>query len=247
MKEPDTNLLDHLERKLHQHNVICGGWGHKAFECPSLNFRRGRLPRRKREQKPPFNYQQRARQAQPKHKNKSELRTIHDRYHNPDPIARLIGKHNESLVVVDDVKYPGLLDSGAQMSTITISQAKKMGLKIQSLDNLLDIEGSGGVTVPHDVKYPGLLDSGAQMSTITIIQAKKMGLKIQISDNLLDIEGSGGVTVAYIGYVEVNLQIPEIQAYNEDILMVMHDSMYGRYGSICHCNHTYPCCIRSDN
>ena len=73
----------------------------------------------------------------------------------------MIGKHNENLVVVDDVKYPGLLD-------------------IHSLDNLLDIEGSSGVSVP------------------------------------------------YIGYVEVNLKIPEVKAYNEDVLMmVMNDSRYG--------------------
>ena len=44
---------------------------------------------------------------------------------------------------MDGVKYPGLLDSGAQMLTITISQAKKMGLKIQNLENMLDIEGGG--------------------------------------------------------------------------------------------------------
>ena len=46
-----------------------------------------------------------------------------------------------SLVIVEGEEYPGLLDSGAQMSTITISQAKKMGLKIQSLENKIDIEG----------------------------------------------------------------------------------------------------------
>ena len=34
---------------------------------------------------------------------------------------------------------------------------------------------------------------------------------------MLDIEGSGGVTVPYIGYVEVNLKIPEIKAYEEDV------------------------------
>ena len=58
------------------------------------------------------------------------------RYHNPDPIVRLIGKGNESKIIVDGIEYPGLLDSGAQMSTITISQARKMGLKIKSLDQL---------------------------------------------------------------------------------------------------------------
>ena len=72
------------------------------------------------------------------------------------------------------------------------------------------------------------MDSGAQMSTITISQARKLGLQIQELEGLLDIEGGGGIAIPYIGYVEVNLQIPEIQAYNEDVLMmVMDDSRYG--------------------
>ena len=80
----------------------------------------------------------------------------------------------------------------------------------------------------NNEEYSGLLDSGAQMSTITISQAMKMGLEIQSLENLLDIGGSGGVSVPYIGYVEVNLKIPEIKAYDEDVLMmVMNDSRYG--------------------
>ena len=47
-------------------------------------------------------------------------------------------------------------------------------------------------------------------------------------ENLLQIEGRGEVSVPYIGYVEVNLKIPEVKAYNEDVLiMVMNDSRYG--------------------
>ena len=88
-------------------------------------------------------------QTRTKLKNKPELKTIHDHYHNPDPIARLIGKRNESLVIVEGEEYPGLLDSGSQMSTITISQAKKMGLKIQNLENMLDTEGGGGIAIPY--------------------------------------------------------------------------------------------------
>ena len=38
---------------------------------------------------------------------------------------------------------------GAQMSTITISQAKKMGLEIKSLESWLDIEGGGGIAIPY--------------------------------------------------------------------------------------------------
>ena len=112
-------------------------------------------------------------------KDQSKLRTITDHYHNPNPIDRLIGKQNESTIIVEGRRYPGLLDSGAQMSTITISQAKKLGLQIQELEGILDIEGGGVIAIP------------------------------------------------YIGYVEVNLKIPEIQAYNEDVLMmVMDDSRY---------------------
>ena len=43
-----------------------------------------------------------------------------------------------------------------------------------------------------------------------------MGLKIQDLESLLDIEGGGRIAIPYIGYVEVNLQIPEIRNYNED-------------------------------
>ena len=42
------------------------------------------------------------------------------------------------------------------MSAITISQAKKMGFKIQRLENLLHIEGSGGGEVA--VTYIGYVE-----------------------------------------------------------------------------------------
>ena len=73
--------------------------------------------------------EQRAEQPKPRNnpKAKSTVRTIHDRYHNPDPMVRLIGKRNESKIKVDGIEYPGLLDSEAQMSTITFSQARKNG------------------------------------------------------------------------------------------------------------------------
>ena len=161
----------------------CSGWGHRAFECSSpLKLSKGGSFRKEEANKQPpgQSYQCKSEQTRYKQKDQSQLRTIIDRYHNPDPIARLIGKRNESNIIVEGGKYPALLDSGAQMSTITISQAKNLGLQIQELEGLLDIEGGGGIAIP------------------------------------------------YIGYVEVNLKIPEIQAYNENVLMmVMDDSRYG--------------------
>ena len=65
------------------------------------------------------------------------------------------------------------------------------------------------------------------MSTITISQAKKIGLEIKGLESWLDIEGGDGIAIPYIGYVEVNLHIPEIKNYKEDAsMMVMNDSRY---------------------
>ena len=81
-------------------------------------------------------------------------------------------------------------------------------------------------------EYLGLLDSGAQMLTITISQAKKMGLKIQSLENMLDIEGGGGIAIPYIGYVEVQLQIPEIKNYKENALMMRNEKVPFEIGKI---------------
>ena len=55
-----------------------------------------------------------------------------------------------------------------------------------------------------------------------------MELKNYSLDGLLDIEGTGGIELPYEGYVEVNLQIPGIGAYNQDALMLqVPDSKFG--------------------
>ena len=47
-----------------------------------------------------------------------------DLYHNPDPLFRLVGETNESEVCIDDRKVVALVDSGVQLSSISISLAK---------------------------------------------------------------------------------------------------------------------------
>ena len=69
-----------------------------------------------------------------------------DLYHNPGPLFRLIGEPNESEVFIDDRKVASLIDSGAQLSSITISLAKTLKLEIKSLKTILDFEGTGGFT-----------------------------------------------------------------------------------------------------
>ena len=52
-----------------------------------------------------------------------------------------------------------------------------------------------------------------------------MALKVHPLNRLLEVEGSRGSNIPYLGYVEVNLQIPGIEGYNEDILLLVIPTM----------------------
>ena len=60
-------------------------------------------------------------------------------YHNPDSIACLVGKVNEAHTLIDDVECLALVDSGVQISTITIECVKQLGLKIHQLGRILKL------------------------------------------------------------------------------------------------------------
>ena len=73
------------------------------------------------------------------------------------------------------------------------------------------------------------MDSGAQVSSISDTFAKKLGLQITKLETLLKLEPTGGGTVPYDGYVEVRLQIPNVRAFDLDVLMlVIPESKYAR-------------------
>ena len=93
-------------------------------------------------------------------------------YQIPDPLYRLIGEPNETLVFVENQKVKGLIDSGAQISSISDKFAKELELEVKKLETLLDVEPTG--------------------------------------------RGQ----VRYEGYVEVRSQIPDVQAFDLDVLML---------------------------
>ena len=70
-------------------------------------------------------------------------------YYNPDPLYQLIGPANETEVNVEGVGMKAVINSGAQISAISKSMAKPLGLPIRKLEALLDIEGSAGSDVPY--------------------------------------------------------------------------------------------------
>ena len=102
-------------------------------------------------------------------------------YHNPDPLYRLIGEPNEAAVIVENQRIKGLIDSGAQVSSISDKFAEKLNLEVKKLETLLDLEPTGGGQVPYD------------------------------------------------GYVEVRLQIPNVKAFDLNVLMlVIPESEYSK-------------------
>ena len=66
-----------------------------------------------------------------------------------------------------------------------------------------------------------LIDLGAQVSSISPQFCEELTLQIQPPGQLLMLEGMGGAAIPYLRYVEVNLQIPGIKSYNENVLLLV--------------------------
>ena len=70
-------------------------------------------------------------------------------------------------------------------------------------------------------RMTALIDSGIQVSSISSQFCEDLALQIQPLGQLLQLEGIGGSTITYLRFVEVNLQIPGTQNYNEDVLLLV--------------------------
>ena len=66
-----------------------------------------------------------------------------------------------------------------------------------------------------------LIDLGTQVSSVHSGFCKWMTLKVHLLDRLPELEGTRGSAIPYLGYIAVNLQIPGIRGYNEDILLLV--------------------------
>ena len=112
---------------------------------------------------------------------KQDKIALRELYHNQDPLVRLIGEANEKDIVIKNKTVKGLIDSGAQVSSISDTFASKLGLEIKQLNTLLNLEPTGGRQVAYD------------------------------------------------GYVELHMQVPNVKAFDLDVLMlVISESEYSR-------------------
>ena len=71
------------------------------------------------------------------------------RYHNLDPLLRLIGKANEANIIVEGQQFLAFIDSGAQLSTKLESLVQALKLPVQKLNTLIEDEASGGGIIPY--------------------------------------------------------------------------------------------------
>ena len=70
-----------------------------------------------------------------------------------------------------------------------------------------------------------LIDLGVKVSSISFQFCEDLTLQIRTLGRVLELEGTGGSAIPYLGYVEVNLQIPGIKNYNEDIFLLVMPTM----------------------
>ena len=74
----------------------------------------------------------------------SKISKVLQKYHNPDPIARLIGPANETKVQIEGKPYLVLIDSRTQLSALAESLIEKFKLKIHNLNTIIEAEATGG-------------------------------------------------------------------------------------------------------
>ena len=74
---------------------------------------------------------------------------------NPDPWARLIGRANEEKIIVNGNTVTALLDTGSQVTHISLDYCQAMGIPINPIEQLVYIEGAGG----DAIEYVGFIEA----------------------------------------------------------------------------------------
>ena len=101
---------------------------------------------------------------------------ITEKYHNPDPLVRLIGLANEAVILVEGQEFPALIDSRAQLLTMSEALVQALKLPVHNLHTLIEAEVSGGNTIP----YVGYVEARLQIPSI---QAMNKDSLFMVSNN----------------------------------------------------------------
>ena len=64
---------------------------------------------------------------------------------NPDPWARLIGRANEERIIVNGNTVTALLDTGSQVTHMSLDYCQAMGIPINPIEQFINTEAAGGM------------------------------------------------------------------------------------------------------
>ena len=78
-----------------------------------------------------------------------------------------------------------------------------------------------------------LLDSGSQIVSYFMDMGKKLKLEPKQLQSIYRLRVQGVLEVPYLGYVEVQLKIPDVKAFDQDVLLlIVPDSAHTQYTPI---------------
>ena len=106
-----------------------------------------------------------------------QISQVVQKYHNPDPLLRLIGLANEATIIVEGQRFLALIDSGSQLSTMSESLVQTLKLPVHKLNTLIEAEASGG----DIITYIGYV--GARLAIPGITKMNKDSLFMVSSDS----------------------------------------------------------------
>ena len=110
-------------------------------------------------------------------------------------------------------KRAGISINSTQTDFVTLKDIRKQYNNPDPIAQLVGKVNEAYILI-DDVECLVLVDLGTQISTITIEFVKQLGLRIHQLDRIIKFETTRGGDIPYMGYVEVNLKIPEIKAFN---------------------------------
>ena len=93
---------------------------------------------------------------------------------NPDPVAYMVGCSNEAPVIMYGQRVTTLIDSGAQVSSISSQFCEDLTLQIQPLRRLLELEWTGGSAIPYlgyvevKLQIPGIKNYNEEVLLLVI-------------------------------------------------------------------------------
>ncbi len=154
---------------------------------------------------------------------------------HPDPLARLIGRRNEADIWVNGLNVRALLDTGAQVTSVSDALCARLGLRIYKLKGIA-MEGTGGICIeyvgytkihvalPESPKRP---DSSSSFSVPAIV--------LKESEYQREVPVTLGVTV--LEGLLSQLSLEEIQGLHEawqlcHVAQVVADKLHAKQANV---------------